>query len=136
MTITVNAYTPDFVAEVYDVDLSNPSAEDMNAINGDSHPSNGPSRWSTAAWFQPNFGSIQDNNAANSNDMKPALASKAKVRPAADLLLTHSADASIPAPSEKTSVTSSTTTIRQYSAAVTPPSRRAMAITGKTARTR
>ncbi len=32
MTITVNAYTPDFVAEVYDVDLSNPSAEDMNAI--------------------------------------------------------------------------------------------------------
>ena len=32
MTITVNAYTPNFVAEVYDVDLSNPSAEDVNAI--------------------------------------------------------------------------------------------------------
>ena len=33
MTISINAYTPDFVAEVYDVDLSKPvSAEDMSAI--------------------------------------------------------------------------------------------------------
>jgi alpha-ketoglutarate-dependent 2,4-dichlorophenoxyacetate dioxygenase len=33
MTITVNAYTPNFVAEIYDVDLSKPvSAEDMHAI--------------------------------------------------------------------------------------------------------
>jgi alpha-ketoglutarate-dependent 2,4-dichlorophenoxyacetate dioxygenase len=33
MTITVNAYPPNFVAEVYDVDLSKPvSAEDMHAI--------------------------------------------------------------------------------------------------------
>ena len=33
MTITVNAYTPNFVAEIYDVDLSKPvSVEDMSAI--------------------------------------------------------------------------------------------------------
>ena len=33
MTIAINAYTPHFVAEIYDVDLSQPvSAEDMHAI--------------------------------------------------------------------------------------------------------
>ncbi len=33
MTISINAYTPNFVAEIYDVDLSQPvSADDMHAI--------------------------------------------------------------------------------------------------------
>ena len=32
MTISLNAYTPNFVAEIYDVDLSQPSAADISAI--------------------------------------------------------------------------------------------------------
>jgi alpha-ketoglutarate-dependent 2,4-dichlorophenoxyacetate dioxygenase len=32
MTILINAITPNFVAEIYDVDLAQPSAEDMHAI--------------------------------------------------------------------------------------------------------
>ena len=32
MPLSINAYTPNFVAEVYDVDLSNPSVEDVSAL--------------------------------------------------------------------------------------------------------
>lgn len=32
MTISINAITPDFVAEIYDVDLAKPSAEDLHAV--------------------------------------------------------------------------------------------------------
>ena len=32
MTIAINAITPDFVAEIYDVDLAQLSAEDLHAV--------------------------------------------------------------------------------------------------------